>query len=144
MLQSLAFTPPSLLKKAGQPACAQTSSTIYNSSCVLCNRQPHDIAVLTADGGVEELEPIKEQCKQPVGRHGEHGPLIDLFSHMDVLLTRDGDLLWLIFEVLDVIVDVEYVFVELGKIMELWRKEEKGDFKSPINCNVLKHTVDAE
>ncbi len=43
---------------------------------------------------------------------------------MDVLLTRDGDLLWLVFEVLDVVVDVEDVFVELGKVVELWRKKE--------------------
>lgn len=40
---------------------------------------------------------------------------------MDVLLTRDGDLLWLVFKVLDIIVDVEDVFVELGKVVELWR-----------------------
>lgn len=38
---------------------------------------------------------------------------------MDVLLARDGDLLRLIFERLDVVVDVEDVFVELGKVVEL-------------------------
>lgn len=38
---------------------------------------------------------------------------------MDVLLTRDGDLLRLVLEILDVVVDVEDVFVELGKVMEL-------------------------
>lgn len=48
---------------------------------------------------------------------------------MDVLLARDSDLLWLIFEVLDVIVDGEYVFVELGEVVELWRKEDKGGFQ---------------
>lgn len=69
---------------------------------------------------------IKEQCKQPVGRHGEHGPLIDLFGHVDVLLAHDGDLLRLVFEVLDVVVDVEDVFVELGEVVELERKEERG------------------
>lgn len=41
---------------------------------------------------------------------------------MDVLLTRDGDLLWLIFEELDIIVDVENVFTELCKVVELRRK----------------------
>lgn len=41
---------------------------------------------------------------------------------MDVLLARDGDLLRLVFEVLDVVVDVENVFVKLGKVMELRRK----------------------
>lgn len=44
---------------------------------------------------------------------------------MDVLLRRDGDLLWLIFKVLNVIVDVEDVIAELGKIMELEKKEGK-------------------
>lgn len=38
---------------------------------------------------------------------------------MDVLLARDGDLLRLVFEVLDVVVDVENVFVKLGKVVEL-------------------------
>lgn len=42
---------------------------------------------------------------------------------MDVLLARDRDLLRLVFKVLDVVVDVEDVFVELGKVVELWRKE---------------------
>lgn len=41
---------------------------------------------------------------------------------MDVLLTRDGDLLRLIFEELDIIVDVENVFTELCKVVELRRK----------------------
>lgn len=41
---------------------------------------------------------------------------------MDVLLARDGDLLRLVFEELDVIVDVENVFVQLGKVVELRRK----------------------
>lgn len=67
---------------------------------------------------------IKEQCKQPVGRHGEHGPLIDFFGHVDVLLTRDGDLLRLVFKVLYVVVDVEGVFVELGKVVKLRREVE--------------------
>lgn len=74
--------------------------------------------------GAEEV--IKEQCKQPVGRHGEHGPLINLLGHMDVLLTRDRDLLRLVFKVLYVIVDEEDVLVELGKVVELWRKEKGG------------------
>lgn len=69
---------------------------------------------------------MKELCKEPVGRHGEHGPLEDLFRHMDVLLARDGDLLRLIFEELDVVVDVENVFVELGKVMELQGKSSRG------------------
>lgn len=43
---------------------------------------------------------------------------------MDVLLTREGDLLRLIFKVLNVVVDVENVFVELGKVVELWRKAD--------------------
>ena len=43
---------------------------------------------------------------------------------MDVLLTRDGDLLRLVFKVLDVVVDVEEVFVELCKVVKLWKKEE--------------------
>lgn len=38
---------------------------------------------------------------------------------MYVLLARDGDLLRLLFEVLDVVVDVENVFVKLGKVVEL-------------------------
>lgn len=38
---------------------------------------------------------------------------------MDVLLARDGDLLRLIFEELDVVVDVENVFVKLGKVVQL-------------------------
>lgn len=91
----------------GQPAFAQTTSTIYNPPRIIYSRQPH------------EYRPIKEQCKQPVGRHGEHGPLVDLFSHMDVLLTHNGDLLRLIFKVLDVIVDVENVLTKLGKVVEL-------------------------
>lgn len=62
---------------------------------------------------------IKELCQEPVGRHGEHGPLEDLFRHVDVLLARDGDLLRLVFEELDVVVDVEDVFVELGEVVEL-------------------------
>lgn len=41
---------------------------------------------------------------------------------MDVLLARDGDLLWLVFEELDVVVDVENVFVQLGEVVELRRK----------------------
>lgn len=41
---------------------------------------------------------------------------------MDVLLARDGDLLRLVFEELDVVVDVENVFVQLGEVVELWRK----------------------
>ena len=69
-------------------------------------------------------EVIKEQCKQPVGRHGEHGPLIDLLRHVDVLLTRDGDLLGLVLEELDVIVHVEDAVVELGEVVELRRKWE--------------------
>lgn len=41
---------------------------------------------------------------------------------MDVLLTRDGDLLRFVFEVLNVVVDIEDVFIELGKVVELQRK----------------------
>lgn len=43
---------------------------------------------------------------------------------MDVLLARDGRLLRLVFEVLDVVVDVEDVFVELGEVVELWRERK--------------------
>lgn len=49
---------------------------------------------------------------------------------MDVLLTRDQDLLRLVFKVLDVVVDVEYVFVELGEVVELRRK--KGRICFPL------------
>lgn len=59
------------------------------------------------------------QYKQPVALHGEHRPLVDLFSHVDVLLTRDQYLLGLVFKELDVVVDVEDVFVELGKVVKL-------------------------
>lgn len=45
---------------------------------------------------------------------------------MDVLLARDGDLLRLIFEVLNVVVDVEDVFVELGEVVELERRRGQG------------------
>lgn len=38
---------------------------------------------------------------------------------MYVLLARDGDLLRLVFEELDVVVDVENVLVQLGKVVEL-------------------------
>lgn len=44
---------------------------------------------------------------------------------MDVLLARDRYLLRLIFKELDVIVDVEDVFVELGEVMELWSVDER-------------------
>lgn len=48
---------------------------------------------------------------------------------MDVLLAHDGDLLWPVFEVLDVVVDVENVFVKLGKVVELRGKPaEAGGF----------------
>lgn len=60
------------------------------------------------------------KSKQPVGRHGEHGPLVDLLRHEDVLFTRDGYLLRLVVKELDVVVDVEDVVVELGKVVELW------------------------
>lgn len=96
-----------------QPAFAQTSRTIYNLPCMIYVEQAHIIWSAGLEG------PIKEVWKQPVGRHGEHGPLVDFFRHMDVLLARDGDLLRLIFEELDVVVDVENVFVELGKVVEL-------------------------
>ena len=43
---------------------------------------------------------------------------------MDVLLARDGDLLRLVFEELNVVVDVEDVFVELGEVVELWGEKE--------------------
>lgn len=105
-------------KKGGQPAFAQTGATIYNLPCTIYSRQPN--VKVTCE--LRSQGPIKQQCKQPVGRHGEHGPLIDLFGHMDVLLTRDGDLLWLVFEELDIIVDVENVFTELCKVVELRRK----------------------
>lgn len=45
---------------------------------------------------------------------------------MDVLLAHDGDLLRLIFKVLNVVVDVENVFIQLGKVMELWGKTEES------------------
>lgn len=85
---------------------------------ITCSRR------LRADPACEPRSegPIKEQCKQPVGRHAEHGPLVDLLGHMDVLLARDGDLLRLVFEELDVVVDVENVFVQLGEVVELRRK----------------------
>lgn len=44
---------------------------------------------------------------------------------MDVLLARDRYLLRLVFKELDVIVDVEDVFVELGEVMELWSVDER-------------------
>lgn len=59
------------------------------------------------------------QHKQPVALHGEHRPLIDLFSHVDVLLTGDCYLLWFVFKELNVVVDVEDVLVEFGKILKL-------------------------
>lgn len=74
----------------------------------------------------EPRRPIKELCKQPVGRHGEHGPLVDLLRHVDVLLARDGYLLRLVFEELDVVVDVEEVLVELGEVVEL-RERGRGE-----------------
>ncbi len=52
---------------------------------------------------------------------------------MDVLLTRDRDLLRLVFEVLDVVVDVEDVFVQLGKVVEL-RREEDGSVLMQLQC----------
>lgn len=45
---------------------------------------------------------------------------------MDVLLARDRYLLWLVFKELDVVVDVEDVFVQLGEVMELWSVEERS------------------
>lgn len=48
---------------------------------------------------------------------------------MDVLLTPDGDLLRLIFKVLNVVIDVENILVELGKVVELWRKCKRKRFK---------------
>lgn len=45
---------------------------------------------------------------------------------MDVLLARDGDLLRLVFEELDVVVDVENVLVQLGKVVELQGEAEAG------------------
>lgn len=74
---------------------------------------------------------MKEQREQPVGRHGEHGPLVDLFGHMDVLFAGDGDLLRLVFKVLDVVVDVEDVFVEFGKVVELRREGELVQYIVP-------------
>lgn len=44
---------------------------------------------------------------------------------MDVLLARDRYLLRLVFKELDVIVDVEDVFIELGEVMELWSVDER-------------------
>lgn len=44
---------------------------------------------------------------------------------MDVLLARDRYLLRLVFKELDVIVDIEDVFVELGEVMELWSVDER-------------------
>lgn len=44
---------------------------------------------------------------------------------MDVLLRHERDLLGLIFKVLNVIVDVEDVVAEFGKIMELQEREGK-------------------
>lgn len=93
-----------------QPAFPQTSTTIYNLPCMIYIEQAYRAG---SEG------PIKELCKQPVGRHGEHGSLVDFFGHMDVLLACDGDVLRLIFEELDVVVDVENVFIKLGKVVEL-------------------------
>lgn len=64
-------------------------------------------------------EKKKEHCKQPVGRHAEHGPLVHLLAHVDVVLARDVDLLRLIFEELDVVVDVEDVLVEGSEVVQL-------------------------
>lgn len=53
---------------------------------------------------------------------------------MDVLLARDGDLLRLIFEELDIVVDVENVFVKLGKVVELQGKAaETGVYASRLS-----------
>lgn len=64
-------------------------------------------------------EKKRNKCKQPVGRHAEHGPLVHLLAHVDVVLTRDLDLLRLVLEKLDVVVDVENVLVEGGEVVQL-------------------------
>lgn len=55
----------------------------------------------------------------PVGRHGKDGPLVDFLCYVDVFLTGDGDVLGFILKVLDVVVDVEHIFIQFGKVMQL-------------------------
>lgn len=52
---------------------------------------------------------------------------------MDVLLARDGDLLRLIFKILNVVVDVENVLIQLGKVMELWKKDRRECSSAVVN-----------
>lgn len=125
MLQHTERKPlPFLVRK--QPALAQTSGAIYNLPCTIYRELGKENLERPAQKGL-----IKELRREPVGRRGEHGPLEDLFRHVDVLLARDGDLLRLVFEELDVVVDVENVFAELGKVVEL-----RGE-KSSRGCRTV-------
>lgn len=61
---------------------------------------------------------------------------------MDVLLTGYGDLLRFSFEVLDVVIDVEHVLIQFGKVMKLKAQTDTSLISAAGVSDLIRHVLE--